>query len=199
MTPAEVAEHLGKHSSNMARALAELASPAKGLLVAADPPPRKDGAPGAPSKAAYDLTDAGRAALVVDSGAEDGAEAEAERRPGPAPAGLATGRTPERVEVVFADARAEALPDLYHVLARAKLERASWVALIGGERREYAIGFTGPSASRHADDLVAELTGAALSARPGSVSDVVSASRFQRLVRERAEAASRGRAARGGT
>ncbi len=149
-----------------------------GLLALREPPPRADAVSpraGRPAQSAYALAEGAQAklehALVAAT----------------APGALRSGQ-----QLVFAEATADQISDVYHVLAETPtIAQATWSAVCDGERQEVAIAFEGEDSAAMAIDLMAVLAAAEVRCRRMSIAQVTAIPELLRRVDATTRAAQR--------
>jgi hypothetical protein len=173
-TPRQIAEALGRDSSNVKADLEEMREEG---LVERGAPPARTGKPGRPTAATWALAAAHVSALetAIQSAS-------------------AVGAINRGQQVVFASAAGRPLPELLDVLADAQMTAgASWSALLDGGRQEFMVVFDGRDSAEQAIQFEAALSRVDVPAHRAAVTRV---QRSDELVKRAARASRAARRAR---
>jgi DNA-binding MarR family transcriptional regulator len=175
MTAGELAQATARDQSNLTKELERMVG--AGLIARVPVPhdPAAPKSPGRPAESAYELPDEQREALERALGSR-----------------LRPGMLRAAQQLVFAEATAEQIDDLHHVLADAATAvGAAWGAICDGERQEYLIVLDGPRAATAATDLMGQLAAAQVRCRRATVAQLLSAGELQDRARAATLAAQR--------
>lgn len=180
VTSGQVADAAGRHQSNVAKMLERLIE--EGLVVRVPVPPaaRAPKRPGRLPRCAYALA----------PGQHDPLERAIASRTLP-------GTLHAAQQLVFAEATAERIDDLQHVLLDAAgADGVEWGAICDGERQEFLLVLEGPRAATAAADLMGQLAAAQVRCRRVTLTQLLSSTELRDHARAATRAAQRVRVRR---